>query len=67
MSISIGTKHFGSRFAAVNYYKQYGLDEDDVDFKIRQKEIKIGMPSLVDGDKAYLDLDDRWVIVSKLY
>lgn len=43
MNITL-THHFVSRAKAVEYYAPYGYDKQDVEAKIRNKEIAIGCP-----------------------
>lgn len=42
--ITIGTSHFVSFQSACSYYKEYGLDREDVSRKLAEGEIYIGAP-----------------------
>ena len=49
----IGTNHFTSHYAAVNYYRGYGYGAQTnqaVSNKIREGEIVIGKPPLKEGE-----------------
>jgi hypothetical protein len=44
-----GTNHFVSVFHAEKYYRNYGTDVKGVADKVRNGEIKIGLPPKKDG------------------
>ena len=58
----IGTEHFINKNAAVRYYKTYGLAEHEVDDKIKAGEIKIGQPTIQQGEKLHFNDEGRYVI-----
>ena len=55
----IGTSHFPTRTAAINYYAEYGYDDvaATVDRKIKEGEIHISRPPLKPGQRLRL-IDD---------
>jgi hypothetical protein len=52
--IIIGTAYFRSRAAAVRYYARQHVDAVNVDRKITAREIHIGKPPVLAGDKVTL-------------
>ncbi len=56
-----GTNHFVSVFHAQKYYRNYGVGQEDVAEKVRNGEIKIGMPPRKANEKlVLLDLNTRY-------
>tara|TARA_R110000751_G_scaffold63539_1_gene131035 strand:- start:695 stop:922 length:228 start_codon:yes stop_codon:yes gene_type:complete len=70
MEIKMGTSHFESEQAAVNYYKWYDKDTvgSDVMEKIRKGEITIGPPELKDGERLeIIKGEGRYAIIASDY
>ena len=63
-----GTPFFKTKNHAIGYYKEYlcfrSIDEiiDNVEYKIKNKEIFIGKPGLNEGEKLYIDEYGRYHI-----
>jgi hypothetical protein len=64
MATRIGTSHFVSFTAAVNYYIQQGIHAADVMAKVNAGEITIGAPQLIRPNESIeVDTDGRYIIV----
>jgi hypothetical protein len=57
----VGLPYFRTRAAARRYYKPYGFGAVDVERKIMEGEIHIGLPPmpLKEGERYRWDADDR--------
>jgi hypothetical protein len=51
---TIGTAHFVSKAAAVRYYREYGFSAADVERKLADGEIGIGMPSTKPDEELFV-------------
>lgn len=61
-----GTNHFISLKAAIRYYKDYDIDEMQVEQKINEGSIIIGKPEAKPGQKIVLDQrEGRYLIFEK--
>ena len=58
----IGTCHFESLFAAVQYYKCYGFSPTDVSKKVQEGEITIVLPELRAGVTCWTNSEGRYFI-----
>lgn len=59
----VGTNHFVSKYHATKYYTEQGIDVEGVEQKIREGEIKLGMPAIKPGEKIVLiDRNTRYAI-----
>tara|TARA_R110002051_G_scaffold320127_1_gene405011 strand:+ start:166 stop:399 length:234 start_codon:yes stop_codon:yes gene_type:complete len=72
MEIKMGTSHFESEQAAVNYYYSQCYDKDtvgrDVMEKIERGEITIGPPELKDGERLeIIKGEGRYAIIASDY
>lgn len=61
-TITTGTCHFRSRYAAIRYYEKQGLDVNDVVDKIARREISYREPELKPGQRLKVDEDGRYHI-----
>ena len=61
----MGTSHFVSKTAAINYYKSYGNDTEEVNRKLRDGELQIGRPKSLPGRATRVDEDGRWHVEMK--
>ena len=59
--IRFGTCYFRFKSDAIAYYADYGFASEDVDRKIAEGEIHIGVPPMLPGDKLYSE-DGRYGI-----
>jgi hypothetical protein len=59
----LGTSHFETLLAAINYYESYGLNQEDVIRKLDEHEIHIGKPNCLKTDMIYLDKDKRYTLI----
>lgn len=59
--IIAGTEYFISRTAAIQYYAAYDYSANDVDNKIKTKEIHIGKPFLKANQKAVVKDSRYWI------
>lgn len=66
MAITIGTCHFVSKAAAINYYKSQEHDMASVDQKIRESEIVIGRPEVPHGYDLRVNDEGRYVLVDDM-
>ena len=62
--MTTGTSHFESMFAAMDYYSGYGFCRADVERKVADGEINIGLPDLKPGDRVTVR-EGRYFIESK--
>jgi len=67
--MNIGTCNFINKFAAIRYYSSYIGGKGNriaakalVDEKLRRKEIKLGPPSVSDGESLYINNEGRYFI-----
>jgi hypothetical protein len=60
-----GTNCFVSVRAARSYYKIQGIDAADVQTKIDNGEIRIGVPKLRDGQRFKATPDGRYIITER--
>lgn len=58
MTTKYGTQFFVSRRAAIKYYKTQEVDVADVDRRLREGEITIGMPPNVPGEVIELNREE---------
>jgi hypothetical protein len=61
--MTFGSNHFVSIIKALKYYKVFGLTLKDVQKKIANKEICIGMPPYREGERFFADDDGRYHII----
>jgi hypothetical protein len=62
----VGTCHFVSRQAMIDYYKTYDYDENDIDAILIEEINFIGPPKLKPGEKLIvIDNDCRYAIETK--
>lgn len=55
-----GTNHFNTIREAVRYFSDYGMDDNDINQKIQDKEIRIGRPEEIPGTELRLNSEGRW-------
>ena len=65
MSTVVGTNHFISLEKAVIYYSLYGFPREEVEHKLTDGEIAIGVPVVNRGEKVLLDSDGRYHILTR--
>lgn len=64
----IGTNYFVSMRRAIAYYAQYGFDgEYEASRKVREGEIRIGIPHTKPGQSLGIDEDGRYYLVPQLF